>query len=53
MIEQLKQQLDDSSGSHELLEQLTERNLTLTEVSTYSEFVDEKLYFLSHRKLKK
>lgn len=31
-IEELKQQLDDSMGAEDMLEQLTERNLTLNEV---------------------
>jgi len=31
-VEDLKQQLDDALGAEDMLEQLTERNLTLTEV---------------------
>lgn len=34
-VEELKQQLDDALGAEDLLEQLTERNLTLSEVSDY------------------
>ena len=34
VIENLKQQLEDALGSEDLLEELTERNLDLTEVST-------------------
>ena len=32
-IDELKQQLDDTLGAEEMLEQLTERNLVLGEVS--------------------
>ena len=35
MVDNLKSQLDDAMGAEDMLEHLTERNLTLSEVSTY------------------
>lgn len=34
-VEALKAQLDDALGSEEILDQLTERNLTLSEVDPF------------------
>lgn len=34
-VEELKEQLDDALGAEDMLEQLTERNLTLNDVCDY------------------
>lgn len=40
-LEDLKLQLDDAMGAEDLLEQLTERNLTLNEVRPFSVWKDD------------
>lgn len=50
-LEDLKAQLDDAMGAEDMLEQLTERNLTLSEVGAYCQLLEGLAHCLLTQKI--